>query len=220
MPRHRITYSEIMEKALELVEEVGYRQFSLRELAAKLGVKPSSLYNHVQGIEEINTGIAIEAANRLNQKLQSVIEEALSCGKTAGSEEAAEGLENLQENGGVSSDSADCRDRAFMAAAFAYRSFAEENAQLYESLINMPRFDDEKTVSAGFYSFEPLRELIKSYGLSEKDNINFIRGLRSVMHGFVELCNSGFMHRGTVSRDDSYEAIIKQYLEVLKKGGC
>lgn len=212
MSRRGITYSEIMEKAMELVEEVGYRQFSLRELAAKLGVKPASLYNHVQGIEEINTGIAIEAANRLNRKLRAAINEALTESGVGSSDDGSGG----NSNGG----DADARDRAFMAAAFAYRSFAEENAQLYEALINMPRSDDEKTVSAAFYSFAPLRELIKSYGLSDKDNINYIRGLRSVMHGFVELCNSGFMHRGKVSRDDSYEAIIKKYLEVLKKGGA
>lgn len=207
MSRRGITYSEIMEKAMKLVEEVGYEQFSLRELAAKLGVKPASLYNHIEGIEEINTGIAIEVAKRLNRTLEQAIKEALNC------------EENSDCKGSiVKGDSS--KDRAFMAAAYAYRSFAEENSQLYEALINMPRSDNDKILSAAFYSFEPMRELIKSYSLGDRETINFIRGLRSVMHGFVELCNSGFMLHGKVSRDDSYEVIIRQYLEVLKKGGC
>lgn len=217
MSRRGITYSEIMEKALKLVEEVGYEQFSLRELAAKLGVKPASLYNHIEGIEEINTGIAIEVAKRLNRTLQTAIEEALNCEENAdckGSIDKA-GIDKSSIGKGDTG-----KDRAFMAAAYAYRNFAEENSQLYEALINMPRSDNDKILSAAFYSFEPMRELIKSYGLGDRETINFIRGLRSVMHGFVELCNSGFMLQGKVSRDDSYEAIIRQYLEVLKKGGC
>lgn len=197
MSRRGITHSEIIEKAIELMEEVGYQQFSLRELAAKLEIKPSSLYNHIEGIEEINICIAIEAAARLNRILQATIDEAVKSG------------EALNESDG--------RDEAFMAAAFAYRRFAEENSQLYEALINMPKSNDDKIISAAFNSFEPLRELIKSYDLRDKENVNFIRGLRSVMHGFVELCNSGFMHRSKVSQDESYEAIIRQYLAILKK---
>lgn len=205
MSRRGITYSEIMEKALNLVEEVGYEQFSLRELASKLGVKPASLYNHIEGIEEINTGVAIEVARRLNRTLQMAIKEALGCEETADCK------------GSIGNDDTG-KDRAFMAAAFAYRRFAEENSQLYEALINMPRSDNDKILSAAFYSFEPMRELIKSYGLGDRETINFIRGLRSVMHGFVELCNSGFMLKGNVSRGESYEVIIRQYLKVLKEG--
>lgn len=210
MSRRGITYSEIMEKAQELVEEVGYGQFSLRELAAKLGVKPASLYNHIDGVEEINTSVAIEVAKRLNRTLDMAIKEALNC-------EGNTDCKGSTGKGGIGNGDTG-KDRAFMAAAYAYRDFAEKNSQLYEALINMPRSDNDKILSAAFYSFEPMRELIKSYGLGDRETINFIRGLRSVMHGFVELCNSGFMLKGNVSRDESYEAIIRQYLKVLKEG--
>lgn len=64
----------IMKAALKLVEEKGYDNFSLRELAARLEVKPASLYNHIYGIEEINTAVAVKAADMLNRTLAEAIE--------------------------------------------------------------------------------------------------------------------------------------------------
>ena len=58
MPRKGISRTDIMNMALELVIEKGYENFSVRELAAKLDIKPASLYNHIDGIEEINIYIA------------------------------------------------------------------------------------------------------------------------------------------------------------------
>lgn len=65
----------IMEAAMRLVEEKGYDNFSLRELAARLEVKPASLYNHVAGIGEINTAVAVRAADMLNQTLLKAVED-------------------------------------------------------------------------------------------------------------------------------------------------
>ena len=186
MPRKGISRTDIMNMALELVIEKGYENFSVRELAAKLDIKPASLYNHIDGIEEINIYIAHEAANALNTTLAEAIN-----GKS--------------------------KDDAFMAATIAYRNFAIENAEIYKALIQMPTSQDEHIVKAAFKSFAPLRELVKSYGLSKEKTINYIRGLRAVMHGFVELCNSGFMTSEVVSRDESYEKIMQYYLRTLKE---
>ena len=59
MGRRGLNAEVIMEAAIELVEEKGYRNFSMRELAARLGVQPASLYNHVNGIEEVNTAVGM-----------------------------------------------------------------------------------------------------------------------------------------------------------------
>jgi len=174
-----------MHEAMELVKEKGYENFSLRELAARLNVKPASLYNHVHGISEINVAVALKAADMLNRTLTDAIQ-----GKPA--------------------------DEAFLDGTRAYRQFACENYELYKALIRMPTSDDENIVKAAFSSYEPLRKLIISYGAEKTATIHFLRSLRSVMHGFVELTHNGFMQRGNITSDETYEIIIHSFLNILK----
>ena len=62
--------AEITRVAAELIAEKGYDRFSLRELAARLGVRPASLYHHVDGIGGINVALALEAAQQMNARLR------------------------------------------------------------------------------------------------------------------------------------------------------
>lgn len=186
MSKKGLTHEMIINTALELINEHGYDQFSLRELALKLNVKPASLYNHVHGLNEIN----IEVAFRVSQKLNTLLSHAID-GKD--------------------------KDQAFMDAVKVYRQFALDYPGEYAALIKMPKSNDENIIHAGLESFAPLRNLIKSYHASHDDTIHFIRALRSTMHGFVELTHNGFMQRGSISRDESYEIVMKNYLKKLKE---
>lgn len=73
MSKRGLCSDDIMREAIKLIEKKGYDNFSLRELAAKLDVKPASLYNHVHGISEITTSVAIEAADMLNSALSDAV---------------------------------------------------------------------------------------------------------------------------------------------------
>ena len=73
MPKKGLSSGEILEVAERLVQERGYDHFSLRELAARLEVKPASLYNHIGGIDELNTAVALKAAERLNRALKEAV---------------------------------------------------------------------------------------------------------------------------------------------------
>ena len=85
MPRKGLCNEEIMKAAAELVAEKGYDHFSLRELAARLGVQPASLYNHVKGIDEINMKLGLRAAKLLNRRLSDAVSgHGRSAGLTAG----------------------------------------------------------------------------------------------------------------------------------------
>ncbi len=185
MAQKGLNHAHIMEVAVKLVEEKGYDHFSLRELAARLDVRPASLYNHIDGIGEINTAMAVKAAELLNRALTDAI----------GDREG---------------------DEAFLAAARAYRSFADGNPEIYKALIRMPASEDTDIRRAAFASFEPLRAVIKGYGVAERETIHFLRALRSAMHGFVELTSNGFMQRDTIPREETYELLIRGYLNVLK----
>ena len=185
MAQKGLSNAHIMEEAVRLVEERGYDNFSLRELAARLDVRPASLYNHIDGIGEINTAVAMKVADMLNRTLREAV------GEKAG-------------------------DEAFLDAARAYRSFADENPEIYKALIRMPASEDVNIRQAAFASFAPLRAVIKSYGAAERETTHFLRALRSAMHGFVELTSNGFMQRDTIPREETYEVMIHGYLNVLK----
>ena len=69
MARKGLTVDIITKAAMELVEEKGCDNFSIRELAVKLGVKPASLYNHIDGIEEVSAAVGLQAIKHLNDTL-------------------------------------------------------------------------------------------------------------------------------------------------------
>ena len=63
----------IYQAAAELVAEKGYDRFSLRELAARLKVRPASLYSHVRNVDEISTAVGLQAIARMSEALNAAI---------------------------------------------------------------------------------------------------------------------------------------------------
>ncbi len=57
MARKGLNTDRIVEAAAELIAEKGFDQFSLRELADRLGVKTASLYNHISSLSELTSHI-------------------------------------------------------------------------------------------------------------------------------------------------------------------
>lgn len=185
MLKKNLSREAILTAAIDAVTETGYEQFSLRDLAIRLGCKAASLYNHINGIDDIKAMLAVYVANKLRDELTMAVEDRIS-------------------------------DEAFLSAARTYRKFALENHELYKVFISIPSIRDERVDKAAFDSFHPLWKVVSEYSLSKEDTLHFVRSLRSVMHGFIELTANGFMQKGSVSQDESYEVIIKSYLEVLK----
>ena len=63
----------VIDEAVHAIEERGYSELSLRDIAARLGVKPASLYNHVKGIDEIYLGVMEEVSDRLVKHLEQAV---------------------------------------------------------------------------------------------------------------------------------------------------
>ena len=55
MPRQGLSQDVVLRAAVDLIEEGGLPHFSMGELARRLQVKPASLYNHVESLEQLLT---------------------------------------------------------------------------------------------------------------------------------------------------------------------
>ena len=108
-------------------------------------------------------------------------------------------------------------DEAFVAGAFAYWRFAEQNHELYSVLIRARSSKDEETIKLGLESFAPLRELIKSYGVPKEKSSHFIRSFRAFLHGFVEIIHNGFMQNGIAPKDETFLTAVNVFLKILKE---
>jgi AcrR family transcriptional regulator len=65
MPRVGLTTEAVVETAVGLVDHEGEAALTLSRLASRLGVKPPSLYSHVESLEALHRLVALEALDRL-----------------------------------------------------------------------------------------------------------------------------------------------------------
>jgi len=64
-----LTRAAVVEAAAELVDERGPQGLTLAELAKRLGVRPPSLYNHVDGLDGLLRELRLRALNDLERAL-------------------------------------------------------------------------------------------------------------------------------------------------------
>lgn len=74
MARKGLSRDTIVDAAAALAEEKGMENLTLRELADALNVKPASLYNHLQGLPELNVRLAERALDRLMDTLEQAMD--------------------------------------------------------------------------------------------------------------------------------------------------
>ena len=67
MSRQGLTRSEVVGAAIRLIESEGLHNFSLRELAKRLHIKPASLYNHIKSADEIYTEVGYYSISELKK---------------------------------------------------------------------------------------------------------------------------------------------------------
>lgn len=69
MPRQRIDVDDVIETALDVVDEGGVDDLALARVADDLGVQSSALYNHVEGLDGLRHQVAVRASGNLADAL-------------------------------------------------------------------------------------------------------------------------------------------------------
>lgn len=80
---------------------------------------------------------------------------------------------------------------ALLAIAKAYYRYDQEHPGRYLAAQRPAAESDQEASSAGARVVDLLRDVMKPFGLSARDEIHAVRGFRSLVHGFVGLNAAG-----------------------------
>ncbi|MDX1690033.1 MAG: WHG domain-containing protein, partial [Acidimicrobiia bacterium] len=177
-----IDVEDVRRAAAELADRHGLDALTLSAVARRLGIRPPSLYAHVEGVDGLRRLVASDGARRLADVLTDVAED-------------RSGREALA---------------AFM---HAYRAFAHRHPGLYEaSQRDAPApAEDPELAEALVAPVLVVAGALSDVGVPADRHVPVIRGLRSALHGWVDLERlGGFGLPEDV--DDSFDTLVAMLL--------
>ena len=158
-----LTLDDVTDAAVAEAEEVGLDAVGLSSVAARLGIKTPSMYNHVDGVDGLR---------RL-----------VGCGPPRPWPPASKTQPPRRPGGRRRRPATQIR-----ALAAAYRTFAHDHPQLYAAMLPAPDPEVDPDGAAVFaQSVEVVARVFADTGVAEADMIPTIRAFRSTIHGFVDL---------------------------------
>ncbi|WP_456272214.1 TetR/AcrR family transcriptional regulator [Bacillus sp. AK031] len=72
-PRMGLTRDKIMETAGEIADQKGIEEVTIANLAKTLKIRPPSLYNHIKGLNELRTVLAVHGLESLYKNMEAAI---------------------------------------------------------------------------------------------------------------------------------------------------
>jgi AcrR family transcriptional regulator len=161
VPRAGLDAARVIAAAAELADAEGLEAVTLARVAAALGVKPPSLYNHVAGRDGLVRGIALLSLAELDRTLRDAAvgrsgdDALLAC--TQAYREYVKAHPGRYQAGGIAA----------------------------------PASGDPELQHAGALVLDTLTSILRSFSLTDDDAIHAIRGIRASVHGFTTLEASG-----------------------------
>lgn len=186
MPRQGLNKQAVTEAATALIEEKGIAAFSMNELARRLNIKTASLYAHVKG--GMDELLSDIKLNTISQMTEAEMA-------------AIEGKE---------------KDMALFALAEAYRNYAKEHPGLYMLVTGSQHGDSTVLEQAAEEFSKPIRTVLSQFGVSEKEQANYERVLRGMMHGFVSQEECGAFSGQAANLNESYFLAVRIIAESLE----
>lgn len=74
MPRAGLTRDGVVAAAAGLADEIGYGQLTMEAVAQRLGIRPPSLYKHVDDLDDLRHGIATLAITELGGQIRDAMQ--------------------------------------------------------------------------------------------------------------------------------------------------
>src|SRR6266852_1949761 len=108
------------------------------------------------------------------------------------------------------------RAEAIFALATAYRAYARETPGRYALTLQAPDPGDQELQAIARQLVDVIRAVLAPYRLSEEDAIHAIRGIRSLVHGFISLEVAGGFGL-PVDLDASFHWLIKLFIAGLDR---
>ncbi len=104
---------------------------------------------------------------------------------------------------------------ALIAIAREYRKFSRTYPELYKAILKSPEVEHREISEAENTIVQILLKVLEPYHYSEEEAFHKIRGLRSLLHGFVSLEEAGFF-RAPWDVEKSYEKMLTSVLDNMK----
>jgi AcrR family transcriptional regulator len=186
-PKAGLDRAAVVQAAVALADTAGIEQFTLADLAAQLGVRTPSLYNHVAGLPGLRRDLAVLGTRELSARMSRA-----AIGK-----------------------SGDAAVLAIAQAyrAFVTEHPGLYAATVRSSLLTdqpNPELD-----AAQQESVEIVLAVLAGYRLGGAEAIHAARGLRSVVHGFATIeAADGFGI--PLDLDTSFQQLIENYVAGLR----
>lgn len=73
MARAGLTTQRVVQAGAELADEIGFEQVTPAELARRFGVRPASLYSHLDSAHDLKTKIALMALEELADQVSAAV---------------------------------------------------------------------------------------------------------------------------------------------------
>ena len=157
MPRAGLTRGDVVAAGAALADEIGYHGLTMGLLAERLGVRAPSLYKHVDGLADLQHGIATLAMTELGEAARDAMQ-------------GRAGLDALT---------------ALLTATRAYvtahpgRYTATIGAEFTGP--------DDPLLAASTRLIDSIAAVLRGYGVGEDEMTHAIRTIRSTLHGFAAL---------------------------------
>lgn len=104
------------------------------------------------------------------------------------------------------------QDEAVFALSEAYRKYAHMHPELYKTILNMQKMDNETLRKAASMMAEVVVKVLEEYDLTDQEKSHWQRVLRSVMHGFIAHEEAGYFIHYDADKEDTYKIAIRCFI--------
>jgi len=160
-PRVGLEKKVILKAAADIANSDGIDALSITTLANHLHIKPPSLYNHVNSLQDLRRQLAVYGMEQLYHYLRESI--------------------GAHQKG----------ELAIKSLANSYITFARTQPGLYMVSLSAPDPLDEELYSTGEKIVKAVLDVLEPFGFEKEEALHVVRGLRSILHGFASLEHNG-----------------------------